>query len=173
MLSNTDIARIMLKERWHIIGYVVAVTRDVQTGEDLYQEVCLKALSTEEKFETSTNLLKWSRIVARNTAIDYLRKRSRSETALSSDFLDTMATEWPTHTDYDCGARIEALSACLQKLSPRNRNVVHLRYHEALSGIEVAKRINRKVNTLYQILARIHKGLRHCVNQRLAGEQLK
>jgi len=173
MLSNTDIARIMLKERWHITGYVVAVTRDVQTGEDLYQEVCLKALATQEQFNDRTSLLKWSRIIARNTAIDYLRKHSRTEIAFSSDFLDTMATEWPSHVEHDCGARIEALSKCLQKLSPTNRKVVHLRYHEALSGIEVAKRINRKVDTLYQMLARIHRRLRDCVTQRLAGDQLK
>lgn len=170
MLTKTDIARIMMKERRQLSAYVIAITRDIQSGDDLFQDVCLKALSTPEKFANENSLLRWSRVTARNTAIDALRRRMRSAVSLRSDILEIMAAEWPTYRDENAPERIEALVRCIKQLSPYNRQIVQLRYKEGLDGVEVAERMKRKVKTMYQALSRIHKHLRNCVVQRLAGE---
>lgn len=170
MLSKTDVAQILIKERRQLSSYILAVTRDVQSCDDLYQDVCLKALNTAEVFADADGLLRWSRVCARYTAIDALRKRQRGSVPLSNDILEVLAAEWPTHRQEECSRRIDALTRCLRQLSPYNRKLIELRYRQGLSGVEVAQHTKRKVKTVYQALTRIHKNLRNCVLQRLGGE---
>ncbi|MFC1764752.1 sigma-70 family RNA polymerase sigma factor [Planctomycetota bacterium] len=129
----------MMKERRQIFAYVIAITRDIQTGDDLFQEVCLKALMTDEIFADEDCLLRWSLVTARYTAIDALRRRLRSSVSLRSDVMEIMAAEWPTYREENSDARIEALTQCLRHLSPHNREIVQLRYQEGLSGVDVAR----------------------------------
>ena len=56
------------------------------------------------------------------------------------------------------------------RLTPNNREIVRLRYFEGRAGAQVAEAMGRKLETVYQALARIHRTLADCVRQRLANE---
>ncbi|MCG8697294.1 MAG: sigma-70 family RNA polymerase sigma factor, partial [Bacteroidales bacterium] len=145
MLNNAEIASTMLKERRNLTAYIVSIVNNYQAAEDLYQDVCVKAISTKATFENQTNLIRWSRTTSRNTAIDYLRKHRRRVIVFSHELLDTLEGEWPDHIHQDPSDRLEALSACMKNLTPRNNELIRLRYGKALSGIEIAGIMERKV----------------------------
>jgi len=44
--------------------------------------------------------------------------------------------------------RNEHLADCMQKLTPNARRLVRLRYHEGISGRELADRVGRSVNAV-------------------------
>jgi RNA polymerase sigma-70 factor (ECF subfamily) len=62
--------------------------------------------------------------------------------------------------------RHEALSKCLQKLNPRDRELLMTRYE---SGVEeAARRTGRSLVAAYKALTRLRKLLHDCVTNQLA-----
>lgn len=168
MLSGEDIAAALLGHRLPLTAYIASVTRDFHLAEDIFQEVCVKAVGRAEEFESARHALNWARVAGRNRAVDALRARDGRYEGLSEELLSTLAEEWPGAESSD--AMHEALANCLEQLTPYNRDLLRLRYFERRSGADVASLLGRKLETVYQALARIHKTLGDCVQRRLEPE---
>ena len=168
MLVAEEIAAVLFSQRLPLTAYIATVTRDFHVSEDIFQEVCVKAVSRENEFETAEHLIHWARVVGRNRAIDVLRARNGRYSGLSDSLLATLADEWPRKSQTDGLA--EALSACLERLTANNRELLRLRYFERRSCPDVAVIMGRKLETVYQALARVHKTLGDCMRSRLQQE---
>jgi RNA polymerase sigma-70 factor (ECF subfamily) len=165
MLAADQITAALFAERLPLTAYVAAVTRDFHIAEDIFQEVCVKAVKHGAEFESVQHLIHWARVVGKNRGIDVLRARDGRFTGLSDKLLATLAEEWPRKSESD-GLR-EALAACLERLTANNRELLRLRYFERRACPEVAALMGKKLETLYQALARVHKALGDCVRSRM------
>lgn len=170
MLSPEQVAASLFARRLSLIGFIAAVTRDFHLAEDLFQETCIKAIGRAAEFESDAHLFHWTRLTARNRAIDTLRRTHGRYDGLSAETLEMLAAEWPNAPGPDLA--MEALERCLQKITPNNRRLLRMRYFEGHSCSEVAERMQRKIETVYQALARIHKTLRECVRAQKQPETL-
>ena len=177
-LEADVVAAQLLGMRLELTGFVRALVRDVHSADDIFQETCVKAVreAGTRGFCGSEHVRRWAFVTAKHAAVDLLRHRSRkhSEVALSEDLLEMLANEQAavevTQSCTSSGSALRALGRCLEGLTPRSRTVLSLRYGEELSGIEVAKRLDRKVDSIYKSLARIYSQLRVCIRQRLLEE---
>jgi RNA polymerase sigma-70 factor (ECF subfamily) len=64
----------------------------------------------------------------------------------------------------------EALAKCLQKLPPRDRELIMVRYEPGNGVEEAARRSGRSLVAAYKALARLRKLLHDCVSNQLAQE---
>ena len=167
MLSNQDITATVLRERPSLVAYLATITRNYHLAEDVYQDVCVKAMGRADEFESIAHLLNWARLTGRNRAIDLLRSRDGKYEGLSEQVLEARASVWSDTQAQHVAERQDALAKCLDELTSNNREIVRLRYFEGRSGSEVANLLNRKLETVYQALARIHKLLGECVQRRV------
>jgi RNA polymerase sigma-70 factor (ECF subfamily) len=161
MLSPEHVAARLFAQRTSIVAFVATVARDFHLAEDVFQEVCIKAIGRAAEFETEAHLLHWTRLSARNRAIDTLRRSHGEYHGLSPETLDILAADWPECPSRDLA--FEALERCLRKVTPNNRKLLRMRYFEEHSCSEVAQRMQRKIESVYQALARIHKTLGDCM----------
>lgn len=168
MLRPDEIAAVLLAERLPLTAFVASVTRDFHLAEDIFQEVSVKAVATAAEFESYQHLLHWARLAGKNRAIDFLRARDGRYEGLSEEVLETLATEWPGKADVL--PMRGALSDCIEQVTPRNRELLRLRYFERRSCEEVASIQGRKIETVYQALSRLHKALGECIRTRLQQE---
>jgi RNA polymerase sigma-70 factor (ECF subfamily) len=165
MLASEEIAAVLFSQRLPLTAYIATVTRDFHVAEDLFQDVCVKAIGRGNEFESAEHLIHWARVVGRNRGIDVLRTRDGRYSGLSDSLLATLADEWPGKPEAD--GRAEALSFCLERLTANNRELLRLRYFERRSCPDVASIMGRKLETVYQALARVHKSLGDCMRARL------
>ncbi len=107
------------------------------------------------------HLFLWTRLTARNRAIDTLRRTQGRYDGLSAETLGMLAADWPDVSVPDLA--MEAQERCLRKIPPNNQPLLRLRYFEEHSCPELAERMQRKIETVYRALARIHKTLRECM----------
>ena len=170
MLSQKEITAFLVRERINLTAFIAALTRDFHTAEDIYQELFVQAVGKSDPFQDTTHLLRWSRTVGRTRAINYLQRYRKRQLLLGDELLDLFQEHWPDHQQRDGGAMREALSSCLERLTPRSREIVRLRYFKALRGIDVAEQLKSKVDTIYKALARIHHQLRDCVRGQMVRE---
>jgi len=170
-LAREQATAILLDERLSLTGFVITIVRSFHLAEDIFQDVCVKALLHEELFESRAQLMKWARVACRNRAIDVIRSRDGRYGGLTEDVLDSLLEMWGDEEDEEFSRSRDALAHCLEDLTPNNRRILQLRYFEGRSGIDVAEILGRKPATVYQALARIHSVLERCIQMRL--EMLK
>ncbi|VTU02554.1 rna polymerase sigma-70 ecf- rhodopirellula baltica : RNA polymerase, sigma-24 subunit, ECF subfamily OS=Planctomyces brasiliensis (strain ATCC 49424 / DSM 5305 / JCM 21570 / NBRC 103401 / IFAM 1448) GN=Plabr_4236 PE=4 SV=1: Sigma70_r2: Sigma70_r4_2 [Gemmataceae bacterium] len=168
MLTVEEVTATLLAERLPLTAYLAAVARDFHLAEDVFQEVCVKAVGRPAEFETRAHLIRWARVVGKNRAVDVIRARDGRYEGLSDELLATLATDWP---DQPFAPQLQdALAQCLARLTPNNRELLRLRYFERRTSAEVARLMGRKLESVYQALARVHKSLGDCVRSRLRQE---
>lgn len=168
MLSKEDITATLLSERLPLTAFVATVTRNYHMAEDVFQDVCVKAIGYEQGFESAAHLVNWARVAGRNRAIDQLRSRDGVYEGLSEQLLGELSAVWPESRESQSRRKQLALKDCVDLLTDNNREILRLRYFEGRSGSEVADLLGRKLTTVYQSLARIHKTLGDCVRKRMA-----
>ena len=165
MFRAEDIAATLLAERLPLTAFIASVTRDFHLAEDVFQEVCVKAVARAETFETAAHLMNWARLTGKNRAIDILRARDGRYLGLSDEMLAMLADDWPNQSKAD--AMQEALGHCIEHVTQNNRELLRLRYFERRNCTDVAAIMGRKIETIYQALARLHKALGECIRARI------
>ena len=143
------------------------VVRDTHAAEDIFQNVVLKALTKEVRFEAQGAVLSWAYITARREGIDWLRRHRRELTGLDGEVLGLLEQDWLGETARHGEVRTEALHACLSSLPEKSSRLLRLRYFEGHSCGEVAQKLGMELNAVYKRLSRLHQGLKECIELRL------
>jgi RNA polymerase sigma-70 factor (ECF subfamily) len=141
---------------------ILRVVRDTGVAEDLVQETFLRVWNRVQGFDAKKGALgPWLLAVARNRAIDYLR----STTGRARNSLELEATEHPAlfsdmEKDLLLSDKARRLKAAIQKLSPKQREVIELAYFEGLSQTEMAERMGQPLGTVKTWVRTALKNLR-------------
>ncbi|MED1786620.1 sigma factor [Brevibacillus laterosporus] len=65
---------------------------DHSHSEDIIQEAFLKAIKNGPKMRSDTNIPAWIKLLARNTALDFLRKSKRDRQVLAESYVNISET---------------------------------------------------------------------------------
>jgi RNA polymerase sigma-70 factor (ECF subfamily) len=168
-LNRDRLLLLLLQQRGMLLGYVTAIVREPHLAEDVFQNVALVLLRKGDRLEAEQDFPPWARRVARLEALAALRERRKSPQVLDDATLDRLEDHWDAG-DSAPGPATEALRACLERLSPRARRLVELRYVGGLRGKDLAEKLAQPVNTVYVALSRIYRKLAACIQDRLASE---
>ncbi len=116
----------------------------------------------------------WLHRVARNKAIDWLRKNSRQpvSTGNMNGIVDGVSQEFPGDPSGDGATaddefRLEALRHCLNLLLPEHREIVDEFYRQGKSSELIAARIGKGSSGVRMMLTRIRRGLGKCIRRQL------
>lgn len=140
-----------------LVRYTTGIVKDRETAKDVVQDCFLKALEYEPK---QINVPAWLYRECRNRAIDIWRKARRVQ-PLAVDFDEKMAFSDATpqlHLETHQG--IERMLKELDQLSPRQQEVIWLKYRDGLSYKEIAEVLNLTPNHVGVILYEAMKQLR-------------
>lgn len=148
--------------------YILAQVGRPTDAEEILQETNLIIWRKARQFEIGTNFFAWSSRIAMYEVLKFRERRGREKLRFSCAFVETIAAEAAEAGDY-WETRRAALSTCLEKLRPRDRELIEQRYADGENGIGVADKLGRPVNSVYQSLGRIRRSLIECVNRQLAA----
>jgi len=164
-LTQDEIIRSLFAHRSRLNAAVWLVVRDAHLAEDVFQELMVKAVARLEVFDAEAHLLAWSRVTARNLALNLVRQRNKGWVVLDEETLELIDADWGS--SHAPGLRVEALQDCLETMPDAPRRMLDLRYAEGHSCEEVARICGVKLDAVYQRLSRLHRALRECVEQKL------
>ena len=173
-MSLPSLTRKLLSTRQAILGFIYALTRDIEATEEIFQEISITILQQAGKGRDVEPFMPWAREIARRRTAEYFRKRStrmRIE-APSGAIVDAVSQifEENEETSEQIGRRLEALRACLGKLSARTREILNLVYRTQLPLKDVAASIKLKASSVRQLLWRTRKTLANCIRTKIEVE---
>lgn len=128
-----------------VYGVAVRVLRDGALAEDVLQELFLKLWRQPETFDARRGALApWLSVVARNRAIDRIRRQPREEEIDEAAF--------PTQFDVEDAAvqndLMDRVRAVLRSIPAQQRNALTLAYFEGLTHVEIAERTGEPLGTI-------------------------
>ena len=145
----------LLYDRFSSIVYSVAlrVLGDTGAAEDILQEVFMQLWRNPGLFDSSRgNLAAWLSVIARNRAIDGLRKH-RPET----DITDVIVSVEPDMAgDAERARAMEKVRGALGTMPEAQRSALEMAYFEGLTHTEIAAKTGEPLGT---IKTRIRAGL--------------
>lgn len=145
-----------------IYSFVYRYIGNAQEAEDITQEVFVKVWKSLDKFDQQKNFKTWVFVIAKNTAFDHLRK-SRSASGWKKEIpfskfenetgkniiLETLTD--PSPLPKELLERTDAtrvLSLAMNRLSPKYRMVLFLRYNDHFTFREIAASLEDSLNTV-------------------------
>ena len=129
-------------------------------AEELYQEVYLKAWSRIGSLRTRNSKKYWLVKIARNTSLNYLRKKKMDQGLISKNRTSMVNLETP-ETAMLKQEQLLALKEAVRHLAGRYQEVFVLREYGELSYAEISKALGIRVGTVMSRLNRARKKLRH------------
>lgn len=144
-----------------LVRYLLYLTGRREYAEDLAQETWVRVLQRGSQYNGRQRFDAWLFAIARNLAIDYLRKKRKAvQTAsLPDDRDEILLVSSSGPSPFEAAARSEdaiRLAGQLQILSPLYREALLLRFQEDLSLAEIAQVLGAPVTT---VTSRIYRGL--------------
>lgn len=156
-------------ERHVLLGYIMAIVRDYQLAEDVYQETAVVILKDLNGFDPSRDFRAWMRGVARNKAKQALTRVSR-EQKVPMDELEALIDQSYEEQGADDRAyliRYQAyLPDCMGRLIDWQRTAVRLRYAENLNLTAIARHLDKSVGAVQVGLSRARDLLHKCIEKK-------
>jgi RNA polymerase sigma-70 factor (ECF subfamily) len=138
-----------------VYGFVYKYVGNMQEAEDITQDVFVKVWKNLKKFDRQRSFKAWIFTIAKNTAIDFLKKKKtlqfadfeneRGENALVEKFIDP--SPLPDELLERKGIR-EIFIKAAGKLFPKYRRVLLLRHEENMTFREIAESLGEPLNTV-------------------------
>ena len=159
----------------HLYAVVLRINRDRAQAEDVLQEVYVNVWRAARSFDAAQSQpLTWLTSIARNRAIDSLRRKSAEPSTQSSvaggdeerDVYDTLASETPGPLELLSRASdAKVLDVCLERLNAQQRQSLALAFYDGLSHAEVAAQMAQPLGTVKSWLRRSLISLKDCLRE--------
>ena len=163
-----ELMLLMTQHQRRIFAYIHALVPSRADAEDLLQETSLVVVEKFHEFASGTDFVAWACQIAWWRVRASRQKFARSKVVFDDDVLESVAhTAASMHEEVS--ERHEALARCLQKLHPRDRDLLLTRYEPGAGVEEAAQRSGRSLEAAYKALGRLRKLLLDCVTQQLGG----
>ncbi len=145
-----------------VYNYLLRLLRSPEKAEDLTQEAFLRAWESFRRYDRSRPFLPWILRIARNRALDHMRRNREQPQA-----------EFPTLTgpaspERDLLKQEEnaALESALLALPEKQRTAVYLYYIEEMPLPGVARVVGRSPAAVAALLHRARAAMRECMTAR-------
>ena len=140
---------------WNVYGYFAYRLNSRDDAEDLTQLTFERALRAWDGFDARrATAAAWLFAIARNLLVDhYRRDRSRHEEAIGDGEVGEALLGYQEPEERGLGISPD-LAAALQRLAPRSREVIALRFGGDLTAREIAPLTGLSLTNVEQILSR-------------------
>ena len=133
---------LMTRHQRQIFSYIYVLVPNRSDAEDLLQETSLVICEKFHEFREGTDFVAWACQIA-YWRVRYSRQKfARSKVVFDQEILDVVAQTASSMTD-ELDERHEALAHCLQRLHPRDRELLIARYEPGGTVDEAARRSGR------------------------------
>ena len=156
--------RLYQATRAKLYGVALRILRRADLADEVIQETYLKVWNSAGQFDPAmASPITWMVAIARNRAIDLVRKKSELSIEEEPEVLD-VAAENPHPLDKrEMSEELKRLLACMGSLDEERRRLVLLAYYSGGSRDQLAAKFEKPVNTIKTWLRRALADIRECL----------
>lgn len=158
--------RLITEHQTELTGYIRSLLPKQDGVEDIMQETNVIMWKSRHQLRDINAFRAWAYKIAYFRTCSFIQKKRKGATVyLEPDVLDQIASEYEFRSEEPILS--EALSACLNKLEPADRELVTLHYEKHGGLKEYAQSIKTSIGRLKHALIRIRSTLKICIERQV------
>lgn len=151
-----------------LVYFAYCFVHDSAVAEDIAAETFGTLIIKRKKFEQNAEFKTWLFKIARNKAIDYLR-RARRVTPLND--IENVLSESPERA-FSISEQKSKVYECMQRLPKQYRDVLYLTYFDCFTIEESCRILRKSKKQVYNLLARAKSNLKEILLKENYNENL-
>jgi RNA polymerase sigma-70 factor (ECF subfamily) len=156
--------RLYTATRAKLYGVVLRILRRQDLAEEVIQETYVKVWRNAAQFNPSVSSpITWMAAIARNRAIDIVRKRSELSIEEEPEAMEVAAETPDPLARREMSEELRRLLECVGQLEPDRQKLVLLAYYNGWSREQLATKFETPVNTVKTWLRRSMMDIRECL----------
>jgi len=150
-------------------AFIRALVRDRAEAEDVFQTVVLLLWKKFDNYDGRRPFGPWARGIAANEVLRMRRGSGRTPTPFSPEVVEAILDSFERRSTFHDkpSARLEALEQCVDALPDSSRQLLTLRYRQALAIGEIVNNVGGTIASVQKTLSRIRQRLADCIERRL------
>lgn len=149
-----------------IAGYIAALVPDPHAADDVVQEVAVTLLRKFAEYDPARPFIAWAMGVAKMAILSHRRDHARAAVRFGPEAVEALADTWEELLP-EADLRRAALAECLRTIAGRARELLRLRYEEAIAPQDIAIRLGMTPVAARVALVRVRTALQTCIERRL------
>ena len=164
--DETAFERLYAATRAKIYGVLLRILGRPALAEEVMKETYLKIWRTADGFDpTIASPTTWMVAIARNRAIDIVRKRGDLSVDDEPDAPEPASESPQPLARREMTEELKRLLSCLGRLDPEKQRIVLLAYYSGWSRDQLAQKLDIPVNTIKTWLRRSLLEIRECIEK--------
>jgi len=156
--------RLYTATRAKLFGVVLRILRRQDLAEEVIQEVYVKIWNSAGQFNPGVaSPITWMASIARNRAIDVVRKKGETSIEEEPSAMDVAADTPDPLARREMTEELRRLLECVGQLEPERQKLVLLAYYNGWSREQLAVKFEKPVNTVKTWLRRSMLDIRACL----------
>lgn len=156
--------RLYAATRAKLFGVVLRILRRQDLTEDVIQEAYVRIWNSAGQFNPGqSSPITWMCAIARNRAIDLVRRRSETSIEDEPSAMDVAAESADPLARREMTEELRRLLECVGRLEPDRQKLVLLAYYNGWSREQLAEKFAAPVNTVKTWLRRSMLDIRECL----------
>jgi RNA polymerase sigma-70 factor, ECF subfamily len=167
-MSSLPPIKQFLRHESEFMGYLMAMTRDFEAAEEIFQNAAVIVMEKAGKGEAIHDFRAWAKEVVRRQALHYFREASqRRSISTNSQLLEQISASFLEDETDDVSRERElrALRRCLESVQPEHRRMIAMRYENRGSFETIGNALGRTSAAVQRALSRARKSLLRCIQQ--------
>jgi RNA polymerase sigma-70 factor (ECF subfamily) len=169
--KTNEFLRLLMANQKRIYAFILALVPNHTDAEDLFQETVLVMWSKFDSFSRGSSFVAWGIAIAKYQILN-ARKRYSSVSLVFSDVVLELLQRDSDRFVQQIDSRMQAMRRCVQRLHPRDYDLIRLRYEDEVAIKAIAECAGRSVQSVYKRIARIHDALLQCIRNTIHREGL-
>jgi RNA polymerase sigma-70 factor (ECF subfamily) len=162
--DEAALERLYRATRPKLYGVVLRILRRADLADEVMQETYLKIWSSAGQFDPAlSSPITWMVAIARNRAIDQVRKKTEVSIDEDPAMLEIAADSPDPLAKREMTEELRRLLACMGRLDEERRRLVLFAYYDGWSREQLAAKFNKPVNTVKTWLRRALMEIRECL----------
>ncbi len=161
--GQEEFISLLAENQRKIFSYILAMVGRRTIAEDIMQQTLLVMWKEFESFQGGTNFSAWGKKIAYFKILEF-RKQNARRVLLDEETIRELS-DLSEEVSRNSDGRLRALEGCMNKLKESNLRLIAMRYQQGMSCKEIAKAINRPIQTIYKSMARIYTALKECIDR--------
>ena len=166
----SDLTRRFLEQRDGLLGFILALTRDREAAEEIFQETGLAIVQEAGRGTRVDRFLPWAHEIARRRVAEYFRKHARRSSIEQSAIVDdavSLAFEENAAEPVVLQQSRTHLEDCLEGLSKDQKTLLDRRYRDRTPLRDIARDTDSTEGSIKVLLWRVRRQLARCIEGKI------
>ncbi|MBI1368470.1 MAG: sigma-70 family RNA polymerase sigma factor [Planctomycetes bacterium] len=163
------LAREWVKSQRLLTGYLHAALGDFQKSEEVAQRIAVVAVRRAADYDPQRPFVPWLLGIAKLELLKFSRDQARDRHQFTPDLLDRLTANY-VEAAPQLKSMEQALRECLKQVPDRARQVLDMRYNQAMHTLEIARQARTTDAAIRALLKRTRHMLKRCIQSSLGWE---